>query len=184
MAHLNLDIFSFGVGGGKHCKIARFFKTDPTPDPYLGCTFWPEFRVDSGSSPIYVSPVFIVGVGVNSRSGSSSRSIFGLFFLTCILNLGSTLAMVPFMSHLWLIVVGGQLQIQIYIWVVLFELNFHCIDIMLTLCYLQNSTFFLITPFQVVRFEKFLHKWDFLFPDDHFEYQQPYVTFKIECFVP
>ena len=31
---------------------------DPAPDPYLGCTFWPEFRVHSGSdsSAIYVSP--------------------------------------------------------------------------------------------------------------------------------
>ena len=32
---------------------------DPALDPYLGCTFWPEFRVHSfsGSSPIYVSPL-------------------------------------------------------------------------------------------------------------------------------
>ena len=56
----------------------------------------------------------------------------------------------------------GHLQIwiwlQIHIWVVLFDLNFHCVDIMYTLCYLQNSTFCPTTPFQMVRFEKFLHK--------------------------
>ena len=35
---------------------------DPAQDPYLGCTFWPEFKLNSGSgsSPIYVSPEVIV----------------------------------------------------------------------------------------------------------------------------
>ena len=45
-------------------------------------------------------------------------------------------------------------QLQIHIWVILFYLNFHFIHIMLTLCYLQNSAFCPITPFQVVRCEK------------------------------
>ena len=57
-------------------------------------------------------------------------------------SLGSnflTLIMGPL--HLWLQSylcftldhVGGQLQI--HIWVVIFDLNFHCIDIILTLCF-------------------------------------------------
>ena len=54
------------------------------------------------------------------------------------------------MSHLSLL--WGQLQI--HIWVVLFHLNFHCIDIMLTLCYIQNSIFCPITLFQEVSFDK------------------------------
>ena len=42
-----------------------------------------------------------------------------------------------------------------------------------TVCYLQNWMFCPITLFQVVRFEKFLHKqWSF-FWDDGFEYQNP-----------
>ena len=56
---------------------------------------------------------------------------------------------------------GGQFQIwiqlQIHVWFVLYDLNFHCIDIMLTLWYLQNSIFCSIALFQVVRFEIFLH---------------------------
>ena len=41
-----------------------------------------------------------------------------------------------------------------------------------------------LTLFQVVRFEKFLHKWGgMFFQDDHFEYHQPYVIFKIAGFV-
>ena len=51
-----------------------------------------------------------------------------------------------------------------------------------TLCSLQNWTFCPITPFQIVRFEKFLHKYRSFLQDDHFEYQC-YVIFKIECFV-
>ena len=39
----------------------------------------------------------------------------------------------------------------------------YCIDIMLTLGYLQNSTFCFITQFQVVRFDKFLHRQGLLF---------------------
>ena len=58
------------------------------------------------------------------------------------------------------------------------------IDIVVTLCYLQSSTFCPITAFQVVIFEKFLPKQGSVFPDDHFEYHQPYVIFRIECFVP
>ena len=98
-----------------------------------------------------------VGEGVNSRSGSNSRSIFGLQLFD--LNLGSTpfLAPVPSMSYLRSCEGGGQLQIwiqlQIHIWVLLFYFYFHCIDIMLTLCYLQYSIFCPITLFQVVRFE-------------------------------
>ena len=119
---------------------------------------------------------------------------------------------------------GGQLQIwiqlQIQIWVVIFDLNFHCIDIMLTLWYLQNSIFCPITLFHVVRFEKLLHKQESLLETtvlssnnlmlsslcqnsvpscqiwkntsqtgvislgNHFEYQQSYVIFKIEHFIP
>ena len=54
---------------------------DPTPDPYLGYTFWPEYRVYSccSSGPIYVSSELIV-VGINSGYRSSSRFIFGLYF--------------------------------------------------------------------------------------------------------
>ena len=32
---------------------------DPAPDPYMGCTFRPEFRVHCGSGLIYVSPELI-----------------------------------------------------------------------------------------------------------------------------
>ena len=41
---------------------------DPVPDPYLGCTFWPEFKVHtgSGSGPIYVIPKLILVVVVGS----------------------------------------------------------------------------------------------------------------------
>ena len=48
-------------------KIAWFFKMDPGPDPYLGCTFWPEFRIYSSSSAIYVSPELIVMGGVGGQ---------------------------------------------------------------------------------------------------------------------
>ena len=68
-------------------------------------------------------------------------------------------------------------QLQIHIWVVIFDLNFHCI--ILTLWYLQNSIFCPITLFHVVRFEKLFHK-QVLFRDNCFEYQPPYVIF----FVP
>ena len=40
-----------------------------------------------------------------------------------------------------------------------------------------------ITPFQVVRIEKFIHNQQLFFPDDHFDYQQPYVIINIECLV-
>ena len=53
-----------------------------------------------------------------------------------------------------------------------------------TLCYLQNWMFCPITPFQVVTFEKFIHKLGLLFPDNHFEDLQPYAIFKPVCFVP
>ena len=63
MAHLNLNIFffSFVAGGGMIFKIVSFFKLDPAPDPYMGCTFPPEFKVYSSSSPICVSPKIIFG---------------------------------------------------------------------------------------------------------------------------
>ena len=51
-----------------------------------------------------------------------------------------------------------------------------------TLCYLQNWMFCPITPFQVVRFEKSLHKQGLLVCRNCFEYQQSYVIFKIEHF--
>ena len=51
------------------------------------------------------------------------------------------------------------------------------------LYYHQNWTFCSIILFQVVRFEKFLHKQG-TFLDNHFEYQQSYVIFKIEHFIP
>ena len=41
-----------------------------------------------------------------------------------------------------------------------------------------------IALFQIVRFQKFLHKQDSFYQDNCFEYQQPYVIFKTECFVP
>ena len=63
------------------------------------------------------------------------------------------MAPVPSMSHLSLL--WGDFR--------LFHLNFYCIDIMLTLWYLQKSTFCPITLFQLVRFEKFLWKqWIFI----------------------
>ena len=84
----------------------------------------------------------------------------GCNFMTLIQGPPLSPAPVPSMSHLRSC--GGQLRIwiqfQINIWVVHFDLNFHCIDIMLTLTYLQNSIFCPITLFQVVRFELFLHK--------------------------
>ena len=52
-----------------------------------------------------------------------------------------------------------------------------------TLCYLQNWMFCPITLFQVVRFEKSLHKQGLLFCRNCFEYQQSYVIFKIEHFM-
>ena len=87
---------------------------------------------------------------LSSFWGVNSWSIFKLQLFD--LNLGSTpsLALVPSMSQLSLL--WGQLQIHIC--VVLFDLNFHCIDIMLTLCYLQNSIFYATTLFLVVIFEK------------------------------
>ena len=99
--------------------------------------------------------------GVNSRS----RSIFELYFFK--LNLGSTLALAQ--SNLIVGKVGGQLwiwiQFQIHLWVVLFDLNLGSTPA------LGPSMFHLNLL------------WLF-FPDDHFEYEQPYVIFKIECFVP
>ena len=56
--------------------------------------------------------------------------------------------------------------------------------VQITLCYLQNWMFCPITSFQVVRFEQFLHKQGSYFWDDCFEYQQCYVIFKIEHFIP
>ena len=41
-----------------------------------------------------------------------------------------------------------------------------------------------ITLFQIVRFEKFLHKQGLFFLNDHFKCQQSYVIFKIEHFIP
>ena len=79
-----------------------------------------------------------------------------------------------FSGLLWILI-----QLQIHIWVVHFGLNFHCIDIMSTLCYLWNSTFCPITLFLVVRFEKFLHKQGLFFPDDHFECNNPVLSLKL-----
>ena len=52
-----------------------------------------------------------------------------------------------------------------------------------TLCYLQKWMFCPITLFQVVRFEKILHKQGLLVCRNCFEYQQSYVIFKIEHFM-
>ena len=55
---------------------------DPTPDLYLCCTFWPEFRVhsklwlQSDLCPTWAHSLW----GVNSGSRSNSISIFGLYF--------------------------------------------------------------------------------------------------------
>ena len=70
--------------------------------------------------------------------------------------------------------------------VVRFEKSLHKQGLFLQklFCYLQNWMFCPITPFQVVRHENCIHKQGSFFPDYHFEYQQPYVIFKIECFVP
>ena len=57
------------------------------------------------------------------------------------------------------------------------------IPVQTTLCYLQNWMFCPITLFQVVRFEKSLHKQGLLFCRNCFEYQQSYVIFKIEHFM-
>ena len=43
-------------------------------------------------------------------------------------------------------------------------------------CFVHNS----IPSGQI---EKFIHKQGFFFPDNHFEYQQSYVIFKIEYFI-
>ena len=48
-----------------------------------------------------------------------------------------------------------------------------------TLCYLQNWMCCPITLFQVVRFEKSLHKQGLLFCRNCLEYQQSYVIFKL-----
>ena len=37
--------------------------------------------------------------------------------------------------------------------------------------------------FEVVEFWKFPSQTGIFFPDDHFEYQQPYIIFKIEHFI-
>ena len=47
------------------------------------------------------------------------------------------------------------------------------------LCYLQNWTLGPKTLFSVARCEKFLHKQGLLLWDNHFEYKQPYVIFKM-----
>ena len=130
----------------------------------------------------------MVGGGVYSRSLNQPQ--IHIWVVLFDLNLGSTLALalalVPFIYHqssLWLR--GDQLQSQLqnHIWVVCFDLNFHCIDIMLTLFYLQNSSFCSITAFQWSESKNsFMNRGCFSY--NHFEYQQPYAIFKIECFVP
>ena len=117
---------------------------------------------------------FLGGMGVNSGSGSGYRSIFGLYsrlgcspisFSPELIGgstpdpyLWSTPAPVPSQFHLrslWWGVnsrsgSGSRSIFQLFI----FYLNFHCIEIMLTLCYLQYSTFCPITPFQVITFKE------------------------------
>ena len=53
-----------------------------------------------------------------------------------------------------------------------------------TLFYPQIWMFCPMSLFQVVRIETFLHRLRSFFQDNYLEYQQPYVIFKIECFVP
>ena len=55
---------------------------DPTPDPYLGCTFWLEFRVQSFSGPIYFSPELIVVVVVGRGSTLVPTSVPSLSHLS------------------------------------------------------------------------------------------------------
>ena len=81
--------------------------------------------------------------------------------------------------QLWILI-----QLQIHIWVVHFGLNFHCIDIMSTLCYFWSSTFCPITLFLVVRFEKIPSQTGVVFSRWSFWVQQPCVVLKIEHFVP
>ena len=50
--------------------------------------------------------------------------------------------------------------------------------------YLHSWMFCPTTLYQVIRLQKILHKVVLFFEDNHFEYQQPYVIFKIECFIP
>ena len=124
---------------------------------------------------------------VNSRSGSSTRSIFALLLFD--FNLGSTpsLALVPSISHLRLC--GGQLQIWIQFCfhncVVPFEDPLHlwlqshlCLTwdlvewsfwVPTMLCYLQNWTFHPLFLFISILFVLCLHKPYFLLFKGNFD---------------
>ena len=84
----------------------------PAPDPYLGCTFWSEFRVHSGFSPICVLPEHIVVFrGVNY--GSWIQLQIHIWVVLFDMNLGSTVALVPsvsLLSSLWLYVWGVRVN--------------------------------------------------------------------------
>ena len=105
-----------------------------------------------------------------ANSGSSSRSIFGLYFSTII------------KGPLWLWL-QSHLCLTLAHWGGVGVNSRSICGIMLTLCYLQNSIFCPITPFQVVRFQKSIHKQGSFFQDDCFEYQHCHVIFNIKHFV-
>ena len=96
--------------------------------------------------------------GINSGSGSSSRSIFGLYFLD--LNLGSTPSPQPYVSSKLNVLFSNSVPsgqnwkffhkegsfFQTFIWSTYNPMLF------------SNWMFCTITLFQVVRLEKFIHK--------------------------
>ena len=142
-----------------------------TPGPVESIFQLKFFYLNLGSTPCpapvpSMSHLRSCGEGVNSGSGSSSRSIVGLSLFD--LNLGSnpSPAPVPSMFHLKSCGRGSTLDLDPAPDPNLgctFDLNFHCIDNMLTISFLQISIFCPISLFQVVRFEQFLYMQGSLF---------------------
>ena len=115
---------------------------DPAPDPYLGCTFWPEFSLYW----YYVNPMLSSKFNILSYNSSTWSDLNNSFT-----SRGNFFSGWSFWEPT-------------------------------TLCCLQNWISCPIMLFQVVRIEKFIHKQGSFFPDNHFEYLQHYVIFKIEHF--
>ena len=117
--------------------------------------------------------------GINTVSGSSSRSIFLQVIIWNTNNpmLSSKLNVLSHNS----IPSGHNSNIHSQAGVVFTRQSFWGPT---TLCYFQTCMFCLRTLFHIVRFEKFLHKQGSIFWGDCFEYQKHYFIFKTEHFVP
>ena len=156
---------------------------DPAPYPYLGCTFLTLIGSTLSLAPFPSMSLTLDHVGVTFESWSSSRSIFGLqlFYL----NLGSTpsLAPVPSMSHLrscWGVNPGCRSSSIFGLYFLPeFSLYWYYVNPML------SSKFNILSKNSVQHGQIWIipSQAGFIFPDDHFEHQQSYVIFKIECFV-